>query len=475
MFFVGNAVSMQPTTDKKTEIDSLLSRAKQCQLELNLLSGFEYAVKASTLSEKINYSKGKTTSYLYIAQILCGLGDYNKTLKYLKLAEKEKYLVDNPQLHSELHRIRGRAYGSMDLYQASIQEFKKGEKYIKFINEEKKRNYLQSQVYENLSFIYSKQNKSDSAIYFLNKNRELIESMDESFVYRNKINLYSMLGMEYSAHEQYDSTHYYLNQALSLCHKYEYPYTSWIYQKWGQMEELRGNHDGALEYYYKGLENLSYTGIKNELLDTYISIADIYLQKGETDSFNYYREKIDTLKLELASVNANVLDNALQILIEEEQTKNIKRVQKIILAIGIFTSIVLIFIFIWWIVTTKRHKKLISKKENEVVELEKKINDDSAKNVIKLAMNNDNTFLNVFNEVYPNFFPALNNTCPNLIGSELQFCALIYLNFSSKDIASILYVEHRSVQIRKSRLRKKLNIDSDTDLHQFMKSLDKQP
>ena len=220
MFFVGNAVSMQPTTDKKTEIDSLLSRAKQCQLELNLLSGFEYAVKASTLSEKINYSKGKTTSYLYIAQILCGLGDYNKTLKYLKLAEKEKYLVDNPQLHSELHRIRGRAYGSMDLYQASIQEFKKGEKYIKFINEEKKRNYLQSQVYENLSFIYSKQNKSDSAIYFLNKNRELIESMDESFVYRNKINLYSMLGMEYSAHEQYDSTHYYLNQALSLCHKY---------------------------------------------------------------------------------------------------------------------------------------------------------------------------------------------------------------------------------------------------------------
>lgn len=472
MLITGSVLSMEPVPDRAEEIDSLLSHSYEYQNELNLITGLEYAIDAALLSEKSNYSKGKAKSYFYIGQILWSLGDYNKTLKYLKLAEQEKYIANDPQLHSEIHRVKGRVFGSLDLYKASILEFKKGEKYIKFINEEKKRNYLQSQVYENLSFIYSKQNKSDSAIYFLNKNRELIESMDESFVYRNKINLYSMLGMEYSAHEQYDSTHYYLNQALSLCHKYEYPYTSWIYQKWGQMEELRGNHDGALEYYYKGLENLSYTGIKNELLDTYISIADIYLQKGETDSFNYYREKIDTLKLELASVNANVLDNALDILYEEEQKKNTERIRNIIFKIGISSGIVLFLIFLWWILWIKRQKRLITKKEDKVAELEEKINDNSTLKVLELAKNNDNAFLNSFNEVYPDFILALNKLCPTLIGSELQFCALIYLNFSSKDIANILSIEHRSVQTRKSRLRKKLNIDSETDLFLFMKSLD---
>ena len=472
IFIAGNAISMQSTPDRTAEIDSLLIHSFQYQNELDLIAGLEYAVEAASLSEETNYSRGKAKSYLYIGQILWSLGDYNKTLKYLKLAEQEEYIAKDPQLHSEIHRVKGRLFGSLDLYKASLQEFKEGERLIKMIEEEDNRNYLQSLANENLSYVYSLLNKSDSSLFYLNKNQKLLESMDEDFVYRNKINLYGLLSMEYLALEQYDSTAYYLNEAFLLCEKYDFHYTSWLCLQWGEMEEKKGNLDIALEYYYKGLDNLKITGLKNELLNTYKSIENIYLKKGKTDSVTFYRDKINTIELELADVNHNVLDNALQILIEEEQKKNTKRTRNILLSIGVPTGIVLLLILLWWIISTKQYKKLLAKKENKVAELEKKINDDSAEKVIELAKNNDNAFLNLFNKVYPNFFPSLNKRCPDLIGSELHFCALLYLNFSSKEIANILSIEHRSVQTRKSRLRRKLNIDSETDLFLFMKSLD---
>ncbi|MFA7104622.1 MAG: LuxR C-terminal-related transcriptional regulator [Dysgonamonadaceae bacterium] len=473
MLIAGNAISMQPPPDRTAEIDSLLSHSFEYQNEINLITGLEYAIDAALLSEETNYSKGKAKSFFYIGQILWSLGDYNKTLKYLKLAEQEKYIAYDPQLHSEIHRVKGRVFGSLDLYKASILEFKKGEQLIKLIKAEEKRNYLQSLANENLAYVYSLQNKSDSALYYLNKNRKLLESMDEDFIYRNKINLYGLLGKEYSALEQYDSTAYYLKEAFFLCKKYDFPYTSWICLQWGHMEEKKGDIDNALNYYYKGLDNLKNTGLKNELLDTYKSIANIYSQKGKSDSVIFYQEKINTIELELAEVNNNVLDNALDILYEEEQKKNTERIHNIHFKIGIFSGIALFLIFLWWIIWIKHQKRLIEKKENKVAELEEKINDNLAEKVIELAKRNDNTLLDLFNKVYPNIYPNLKKRCPNLILSELQFCVLIYLNFSSKEIAQILSIEHRSVQTRKSRMRKKLNLDSETDLFLFMKSMDK--
>ncbi len=59
----------------------------------------------------------------------------------------------------------------------------------------------------------------------------------------------------------------------------------------------------------------------------------------------------------------------------------------------------------------------------------------------------------------------------NLSKSDLTFCAMIWLGFSSKQIAQYTFVEHRSVQNKKNRLRKKLNISSDVDLYFFFKNL----
>ena len=60
---------------------------------------------------------------------------------------------------------------------------------------------------------------------------------------------------------------------------------------------------------------------------------------------------------------------------------------------------------------------------------------------------------------------------PEISSDDIRFCALLKLNFSTKDIAEYTFVTVRSVQTRKSRLRKKFNITSDEDIYLWMNEL----
>lgn len=96
---------------------------------------------------------------------------------------------------------------------------------------------------------------------------------------------------------------------------------------------------------------------------------------------------------------------------------------------------------------------------------------DSYEVILELAKCNSPDFLYRFGERYPSFKNALLEINPDLKSSDLVFCAYLKLNFSSKEIANYTFVTHKSVQIRKTRLRKKLNIPSDRDLYSWMNEL----
>ena len=93
--------------------------------------------------------------------------------------------------------------------------------------------------------------------------------------------------------------------------------------------------------------------------------------------------------------------------------------------------------------------------------------------LIELAKNNDTTFLKRFQEIYPEPSQRLLQKHPNLSNSELILSAMIFLNFTSKEIATYTFVEHRSVQTKKSRLRKKINLPAGANLEQYFASFSK--
>ena len=69
------------------------------------------------------------------------------------------------------------------------------------------------------------------------------------------------------------------------------------------------------------------------------------------------------------------------------------------------------------------------------------------------------------------FFLKLNDKYPKLSKNDKRLCALLRLNLSSKEIASIQNISPNSVDVNRYRLRKKLDIDSETDLSEFLNAL----
>jgi cell division protein FtsI/penicillin-binding protein 2 len=74
----------------------------------------------------------------------------------------------------------------------------------------------------------------------------------------------------------------------------------------------------------------------------------------------------------------------------------------------------------------------------------------------------------LFDQAHENFFKRLKNAFPDLTQSDLKLCAYLKLNLSSKEIAPLLNITFRGVETRRYRLRRRLMLDSDENLVQFI-------
>ncbi|MBD2703694.1 hypothetical protein IC229_23820 [Spirosoma sp. BT702] len=73
-----------------------------------------------------------------------------------------------------------------------------------------------------------------------------------------------------------------------------------------------------------------------------------------------------------------------------------------------------------------------------------------------------------FNKVHEQFLKRLFEQYPDLGQGDLKLAAYLRMNLSTKEIAQLLNITHRSVELKRYRLRKKLNLDADTNLSELM-------
>lgn len=83
----------------------------------------------------------------------------------------------------------------------------------------------------------------------------------------------------------------------------------------------------------------------------------------------------------------------------------------------------------------------------------------------------DNTFEIQMDQLHQEFFQRLKDKYPQLSSNDLRLCAYIKLGFNSKEIADFMNIQPSSVYINRSRLRKKLDLNTDQDLHVFLNSV----
>ena len=193
------------------------------------------------------------------------------------------------------------------------------------------------------------------------------------------------------------------------------------------------------------------------------------------------------------------------------------------IAIAIYVLLGLIFVFIIHMINRfyykQKHKKELEEKEKEIrlkqlenerqrvhyknldlqrdIEIKNKELSLSTINLIKrndllsdikkeLTSNKDNSkvinlinknlndtddwklFEKSFNSIDKDFINKLKANHSQLTSNDLRLCTYLRLNLSSKEIAPLFNISYRSVEVKRYRLRKKLNLASDQSLSDYI-------
>ena len=99
------------------------------------------------------------------------------------------------------------------------------------------------------------------------------------------------------------------------------------------------------------------------------------------------------------------------------------------------------------------------------------------RSVIRTIDNNINNeddwkfFEEAFNNADKNFLKKIKDLHSELTSNDLRLCAYLRLNLSSKEIAPLLNISVRSVEVKRYRLRKKMDLEHETGLSEYLLSI----
>ncbi|MCZ8214743.1 MAG: LuxR C-terminal-related transcriptional regulator, partial [Cyclobacteriaceae bacterium] len=264
------------------------------------------------------------------------------------------------------------------------------------------------------------------------------------------------------------------------------------------------------------------SGMKFETINSTYVLSEVFKARGKFDSAYYYSDiyhhnkdslfnkenqrKLSTLYAEIETLSKQKEIETLERQGEIDAIHNRNLVLIIVLGSIAFLSL-LISIILFYRNSQKKQKlsNLLLQQEldkrnkdlhdqalkmiymnNSFMEIEESLkrlhfqSTDSAKDVRQLLSNLQlnktiekewDNFNRYFGTVHGNFFDKINAEFPDLSTSEKRLASLIRMNLTNREIASILNIESSSVKIAKYRLKKKLNLDEETDIHSFFQSL----
>ena len=104
--------------------------------------------------------------------------------------------------------------------------------------------------------------------------------------------------------------------------------------------------------------------------------------------------------------------------------------------------------------------------------------DDHTKEIFELIRDNIDQDQNwkkfrvEFTSIHPRFFDNLTAKFPDLSDNNIQLCAYLRINLSSKEVANLMSISVSSVNKNRQRLRKKLQLEAETNLSEFLATLD---
>lgn len=520
VFFAFSFQVIQAKSEKNEEYNQYYNKAK------NLFIIHEYAKSLFEAQHALSYYKNEKDKR-NIAKTFKLLGDiYSENneltnavdyyLKSIIYFEEQKDYKAIAEIYIQLATIN-----------LKIENYSKSINYLNFAKSiyKKKPKFYAKQLIETTFFLgiaHGSNNELDSALYYFNKCSAYYLKTKNSIQYAG---LLTNIGAIYSKKNQNALALDFYQKALGEFTKINnergigvtLSNIAFIYQKTGQNQL-------AITNYTNSIKLLSKTNNEHYLLNNYSNLSELYRTQGDFRNAYQYSELYLTIKEKLS--NEEILgkiaeqekkyelkkkDNEYKL---REKDNELKR-KTLWFTLGGTILIILILILIYFNLRvsyqkTKLKEELLSIEKNNLAEelvyknkelekfaltiVEKNEFLDKLKLDVKDLMKNPNDLDKIKNmsmNLYQNqsldrdrekfeiqldenlksFFHKLDQKFPDLTKSEKRLASLLVLDLSTKDIATVLNVSVDGIKKSRYRLRKKLNLEIDTDLSDFIKNI----
>lgn len=519
-----NTLGSYLTTSNTEEAEVLLIEARSLSEEQQYHQGFidnklylatlksylndyvtceELLNSAIQLCNKHNYKKGLANAELGFGALMIKKGEQVKAIEHYIKSLKVTKEIEN--IHLE-----GTILMNIGFIKQNLNELDEANKYLTNaanLFEKNNMHYRSGQAYINLAVLeYSKKNLGLS-IDYNKKALTIFDRIDDNY---NTAICLGNLGFAYKKDGDYNKAIEYYNKSLVLKKGIkDKKGEAKILLNMSEIHQLKNQNDKAIKFAKKSL-NIS-KELKNETFtkNAYYALYQLYNKNNNTplalDNYKNYTAIKDSIteknnKIKIAELTKKFdLTN-----LESENKKNqlkLKKQKNTLTSLTIIIVLIIIF-FIWLFIKTRKNQQNLEtnlsslKKEmhdlknesenslreltgkNEVInELKTQLkenknprNNGNLQKMIKSITNDNNwTAFNLyFQNTYPNFFEKLQNDYPKINLMDKHLITLIKINLSNKEIGKVLNISRESVAKAKYRLRKKMNINSATEMEQVI-------
>ncbi|MEM6345925.1 MAG: tetratricopeptide repeat protein [Bacteroidota bacterium] len=304
---------------------------------------------------------------------------------------------------------------------------------------------------------------------------------------------YTYLSDAYLGLEQYDESEKYYKKALQISDEYNMhiDFSVIIHEKLSDLYLQKGEYPNA----YSSLKTVKELDAKffdsrSDNNQSLLEIQDAFRQEQETQQKLIQEQKLERL----------------------EHEEDVWFLQRVILISSILFILTIGYLYFSYLRAKyradkqiiRKEKELELKKANEVLELKNKelaasalklIEKDENLSLLKSKIKEASGSLDVnelkkvvrsisvsnnrnweefearFIAVNQDFYKRVQERFPKLSQRDLKLCALIKLNFSSKEMAKLLGISVESAHTSRYRLRKKMQLTRDVNLTEFIANL----
>ncbi len=468
-------------------------------------AAMEYANQALVLANKLDLREEKAKSLRTIGVIFTSLGEHQKSAEYffesLRIFEQQS---DSDGMAKAYNSI-GNAYSAQDDVEKAT------EYYGKSLEIARRRNNPVgiSGALNNIAMTYINTGNYDETKLMLLEavriNREIGMKYWEAINYLN-------LGDICVKQEIYDSAYYYFKESEQLLKNLNnIPILAQNHLSMSNYFMVQEDWSQATDYALQTLDNGKEHALPELVKDASKALSDIYLLTGDTTQAFHYLKQFHDLKDSLGAQNNITRIAQLELLHnfdkqnQERKYQNQKQrfIYSLIILIIIFLALAGIFVLIARHRISIKNEALLRQKLSNELEMnqkelmlsvmslmkkneiltnitsklkleQKKAEQEETKVVIrKIVRELKKTgeaevwqeLETRFKQVHSDFYQNLLEQHPDLTPNELKLCAFMRLNLSTKDVSELTGQRTASIEMARSRLRKKLGIShSQTSL-----------